>query len=188
MLQFPPIPTWDAMHPLIIHFPIALLLLSPLFILISAVLPSAKGRPYMIVALVILLLGTGSLFFAASSGEEAAELADRGGGVSAVLAMHEDLAAKTEIVFSALSLILIALFLWPRLSHKVETRLASTVVPLVFLALYTVGVLFLVNTAHAGGRLVHEFGVHAILPQPNHPPGPSPAAQSTPEKAKTDQD
>ena len=187
MLQFPPIPSWDAMHPLIIHFPIALLLLSPLFILISAVLPSGKGRPYMIAALVILLLGTGSLFLAASSGEEAAELADRGGGVNAVLAAHEDLAAKTEIVFSALSLILVGLFLWPRLSRKGESRLTSTIVPFAYLALYTVGVLFLVNTAHAGGRLVHEFGVHAMLPQAIHQVGAAPA-KNTPEEEKTDKD
>jgi uncharacterized membrane protein len=188
MLQFPPIPTWDAMHPLIIHFPIALLLLSPLFILISAVLPSTKGRPYMIVALVILLLGTGSLFLAASSGEEAAELADRGSGVKAVLAAHEDLAAKTEIVFSALSLILVGLFLWPRLSRRDDTRFTSTIMPIAYLALYTVGVLFLVNTAHAGGRLVHEFGVHAMLPQPSHQVGATPAAKNAPESEKTDQD
>ena len=32
MLQLPPMPTWDAMHPLLIHFPIVLLLISPLFI------------------------------------------------------------------------------------------------------------------------------------------------------------
>jgi uncharacterized membrane protein len=141
----------------------------------------------MIVALVILLLGTGSLFLAASSGEEAAELADRGGGVNAALAAHEDLAAKTEVVFSALSLILVALFLWPRLSGKGESRLTSTIVPFAYLALYTVGVLFLVNTAHAGGRLVHEFGVHAMLPQASHQVGAAPA-KHTPEEEKTDKD
>jgi uncharacterized membrane protein len=119
----------------------------------------------MLVGLIVLLLGTGSLFLAASSGEEAAELADRGGGVNAVLAAHEDLASKTEVVFSVLASVLLGLFLLPRLLRRPETRISSTVLPLGFLALYTVGVLFLVNTAHAGGRLVHEFGVHAILPQ-----------------------
>ena len=31
MLQFPAIPSWDALHPLIIHFPIALLLICLLY-------------------------------------------------------------------------------------------------------------------------------------------------------------
>ena len=28
------------------------------------------------------------------------------------------------------------------------------------------GIAYLVSTAHAGGRLVHEFGVHAMIAQP----------------------
>ena len=41
MLQFPAIPSWDALHPLIIHFPIALLLIAPIFIIVGAVLAPA---------------------------------------------------------------------------------------------------------------------------------------------------
>ena len=88
-MQFPPLPSWDAIHPLLIHFPIVLLLLSPLFVLIAAVVRPPGNRPYMTAALITLLLGTFSVFLAASSGEEAAELADRAGGVNAVLAAHE---------------------------------------------------------------------------------------------------
>ena len=164
MLQFPPMPSWDSLHPLIIHFPIALLLLSPLLILISAVLPPHKGRPYMTVALLVLLIGTGSLFISVSTGEAAAELAERGGAMNAVLAAHEDLASETQIVFSGLSAILLGMFLLPQILRRQESRLTSTFLPLAFLALYTVGIVFLVNTAHAGGRLVHEFGVHAMIP------------------------
>lgn len=188
MLQFPPIPTWDAMHPLIVHFPIVLLLLSPIFIAISAALPPAKSRPYMLVALLILLLGTGSVFVAAETGEAAAELADRGGGMNAVLAAHERFASDTEIAFSALSFILLCLFTWPRLLRRPETRMTSTVVPLAFLAVYSVGILFLVNTAHAGGRLVHEFGVHAMLPHQSEQAGGPPAAKDARERDKADQD
>ena len=83
MLQFPPLPTWDSFHPLIIHFPIALLLLSPLFVLISAVPRPPKGKPYLIAALVILVLGTVGLFIAGSTGHAASELAERGGAVDA---------------------------------------------------------------------------------------------------------
>ena len=178
MLQFPPIPTWDSLHPAIVHFPIALLLLSPLFILISALVPPSKGRPYMTAALIMTLLGTVSLFVAAATGEAAAELAERGGRVDAVLAAHEDLASETRIVFAGLSAILLGMFVVPRILHRQENRLSSTLMPIAFLALYSVGVLSLVNTAHAGGRLVHEFGVHAMVNGTGVAPGASEAHES----------
>jgi uncharacterized membrane protein len=168
MPQFPPFPTWDSLHPMIIHFPIVLLLVSPLFLLISTVLPPAKGRPYMLVALLLLLLGTGSLFVAAASGEAAGRLAERGGPVDAVLESHEDLATQSEVIFSVLSVVMLGIVALPRILRREETRLTTTWIPLSFLVLYCVGILFVVNTAHAGGRLVHEFGVHAIIPAENN--------------------
>jgi uncharacterized membrane protein len=179
MPQFPPLPTWDSLHPMIIHFPIVLLLVSPLFLLISAALPSPKGRPYMLAALLLLLLGTGSLFLAAASGKEAATLAERGGPIDAVLESHEELAVQTEIVFSVLSAVMLGIFALPRILRREETRLTTTWVPLSFLVLYCVGILFVINTAHAGGRLVHEFGVHAIIPAENSHSNASPDAQES---------
>ena len=179
MLNGVPLPSWDAMHPLLIHFPIVLLLLAPLFVVMSAVMRPPGNRPYMTVALITLLLGSGSLFLSASSGEEAAELADRAGGVNAVISAHEALASTCEVLFALFSAIFAILYVWPRLKRRIETRLTSTVAPLVFVALYSVGVIYLVKTAHAGGRLVHEFGVHAMMPQPggvtqNHPAAGAP--------------
>jgi len=164
MLQLPPMPAWDSLHVLIIHFPIALLLLSPIFILISAALTPPKGRPYMVAALITLVLGTSSLFLATSSGHSAAELAERGGPADAVLKMHEELGEQTRILFAGLSAISLGMYLIPRFLRRDENRLFSSFLPAAFLSLYTVGILFLINTAHAGGRLVHEFGVHAVLP------------------------
>lgn len=178
MPQFPPVPTLDSLHPMIIHFPIVLLLLTPLLILISAVLSPPKGRPFIIVALIMLLLGTGSLFVAASSGEAAARLAERGGPVDAVLASHQSLAEETEIIFSVLSAILLGLIVLPRILHREETRLTATWMPLSFLVLYCAGILLVINTAHAGARLVHEFGVHAIMPAQNDPSIASASAET----------
>ena len=121
----------------------------------------------MIAALLILLLGTASLFIAGSTGHAASELAERGGAVDAVLEAHEDLASETQIVFAGLSAILLGMYLIPLFLRRQENRLFSTFLPLAFLSLYAVGFLFLVNTAHAGGRLVHEFGIHAVLPAAN---------------------
>lgn len=163
MFQVPPIPTWDTLHPLIVHFPIALLLVAPVFIIAGAVLRPAKGRYYQIAALVLMLLGTTAIFVAVGSGEAAGELAERSQGVSQVLETHETLAERTRVVFTILSVIFAALLLVPRVLKHAENRLVTTTLPLAFLVLYSAGLLLLVNTAHNGGRLVHEFGVRAMI-------------------------
>ena len=166
MFQFPPIPTWDALHPLVIHFPIALLLIAPLFIVLGALLTPAKGRPYLIAALALLLVGTAGTFLAIETGEAAAELAERTPGVARVLEAHEALAERTRAVFGVLSVIFIALLAAPRILAKAESRLTTTILPLAFLVLYSAGILLLLNTAHNGGRLVHEFGLRAMISTP----------------------
>jgi hypothetical protein len=47
-----------------------------------------------------------------------------------------------------------------------ESRTFSTILPILFLFFYSGAMLFLVNTAHNGGRLVHEFGVQALVGSP----------------------
>jgi uncharacterized membrane protein len=118
----------------------------------------------MIAALLTLVLGTCGLFIAASTGHAASDLAERGGAVDAVLEMHESLASKTQMVFAGLSTILLGIFVVPKILRRQDDRVFSTLLPLAFLSVYSVGILFVVNTAHAGGRLVHEFGIHALVP------------------------
>jgi len=163
MLQFPAIPSWDGLHPLIIHFPIALLLIAPIFIVVGAVLTPAKGRSYLIAAMVLLLVGTVAIFVAVETGEAAGKLAERAPGMEQVLETHESLAERTQAVFSVLSVIFLALLAVPWLLQRADTRLTTTILPLAFLVLYSAGALLLVNTAHNGGRLVHEFGVRAMV-------------------------
>ncbi|UWZ84592.1 DUF2231 domain-containing protein [Occallatibacter riparius] len=163
MMLVPYLPDWESLHPLVIHFPIVLLLLSPAFVLTSAVLSPQRGRAYLIVGLALLLTGTGSLFLAVETGEAAAELADHTPGMTPVLQAHEQLASQTRMLFSGLSFLLVALFVLPHFSARPLARIYSTVLPMVFLALYLTGALALVNTAHQGGRLVHQFGVHAMI-------------------------
>jgi uncharacterized membrane protein len=50
MLTLPPLPTWQAIHPLIVHFPIALLLVAPLFIVIGTLRKPDRGFQFMLVA------------------------------------------------------------------------------------------------------------------------------------------
>lgn len=163
MLTLPPIPSWQAIHPLIIHFPIALLLVAPLFIIIGVLRKPNLSFPFLLVALILMALGTVSTLAAASSGQAAGELAENIPQAKAVLEQHEELAEITEIAFSALTLIFASILFVPRLLKREPTRAISTVLPLVFLLFYATGAVSLANTAHQGGRLVHELGVRAQI-------------------------
>jgi uncharacterized membrane protein len=171
MIQFPPIPAWDALHPMIVHFPIALLLVAPLFVGIGVLLQPETGRRYLVSALILMALGTAAVFVALETGEAAAKLAERTPEINAVLEHHEELAEATRVVFSVLTVIFAAMLFLPRLLRRSSGWLVSRALPLVFLVLYGAGMLLLVNTAHNGGRLVHEFGVKAMMA-----PGPVPVA------------
>jgi uncharacterized membrane protein len=181
MINFPPIPSWDGLHPLIVHFPIALLLIAPLFVVVGALLPPDKGRAWFLAALVLMAIGTILSFVAVSTGKAAGELAERNEAVSAVLDRHEELAETTRIVFAALTVIFATIILAPAAMRRVPSRVTSSLLTLVFLLFYGAGGLLLVNTAHNGGRLVHELGVHAMVAQS----GGQPAATTPPgEKAE----
>ena len=163
MLTLPPIPTWQAIHPLIIHFPIVLLLIAPLFIVIGVTLEPARSFPFLLVALILMVLGTASTFVAISSGEAAGELAENVPHAKAVLDEHQELAEITAGMFLALTLIFASIVFVPKLLQLQPSRAISTVLPLVFLLFYATGAISLANTSHQGGRLVYELGVRAPM-------------------------
>ncbi|HLH09107.1 MAG TPA: DUF2231 domain-containing protein [Terriglobales bacterium] len=163
MIQFPPLPDWSGLHPLVIHFPIALLLIAPLFVLVGALLKPEKGRAFLIAALVLMAIGTCGTYLAVATGEAAGKIAERTPEINAVLEHHEELAERTRASFTVLTIIFAAILFVPGFFHRESNRAVSTILPLVFIVLYGVGALFLANTAHNGGRLVHEFGVKALV-------------------------
>ena len=156
MFGFPPIPGWDALHPLVIHFPIALLLVSPLFLVIGAVLRPERGRPYLIAAFLLMFFGTVGAWFAVATGKHAAEVLESNDQLAAVLDRHQELAETTRIVFTILTAAFAALLFVPRWLRRTSGRLVTTVLPLVFLVAYAAGALLLANAAHLGGALVHD--------------------------------
>src|SRR6516164_4728423 len=114
----PPIPDWTELHPLVIHFPIALLLVAPLFILVGIVMNSEDGRPFLITALALMVLGTLGTVMAVLTGEAAAEVAHRTTGMAAVLELHQELAEITRDIFGLLSVIFAAILFVPRFLRR----------------------------------------------------------------------
>ncbi len=162
MFKLPDIPQWDALHPLIVHFPVALLLTVPLFILLG--LFWKKHRQCLfILSFLLLILGTVAAFFAVETGKAAGELVERSVEISPVLKSHSELAKTTLLVFSILSILYAGILFLPYLLKKEIKPLLQRIMVIVFLVIYLVCALILVNTASYGGRLVHQLGVHALL-------------------------
>jgi uncharacterized membrane protein len=162
-MEFPPLPSWDGLHPLIIHFPIALLIVAPLLVVLGA-LAGKRGKGLLMAALILMALGTTFSYVAVETGEAAAELADRTPQMAPVLAHHEKLAERTRLIFTVLTVLFAAVLLTPALLKWEMKRPLALALCAGFLVFYAVGAVTLANTAHNGGRLVHEFGVRALMP------------------------
>ncbi len=162
--MLPPIPSWDGLHPLLIHFPIALLIVAPVLVLLGTFF-KGRGQAFLMSALVLMILGSVAAWFAVSTGEAASEFAERSGTAQAVLEQHEELAETTRAVFTVLTGIFAVIVVAPLLLKKELGKKVLVPLNLAFLLFYGAGVILLVNTAHQGGRLVHEFGVLAMTAQ-----------------------
>src|SRR5512136_11630 len=131
MFEFPPNPTWDGLHPLIVHFPIALLLVAPAFVVL-ALIWHRHSKVFMVSALVLMVLGTAASYVAVSTGEAAGKLADRTPEVNRVLAHHEGLAERTRLVFTVLTVVFAGLLAGPIVFKRPLSRAPSLVLSLLF--------------------------------------------------------
>lgn len=179
--MLPSLPPPTGLHPLVIHFPIALLLVAPLLILLSLVMKRQRVG-LGAAALVLMVLGTAAAFVAVYTGNLAGELAERTPQVSATLERHEELAETSRTVFALLTGMFAVMFGAPLVRRREWSNGLYVALSLVFLVFYAGGTLTLVNAAHLGGQLVHRYGVHAML-------GPADvAATATPASSDHDDD
>jgi uncharacterized membrane protein len=162
MFSLPPVPSWEALHPSISHFPIVLLMVGPLFVLLALWLRDQR-RTLMAVAVGLMVAGTLGVYLSASTGDEAKKAAPQTAEVKQALESHENLGSVVRAVFSVLTVLLAALQYGPGLLRKELSARAYTTLAVVFLLLCVGGALVLLNTAHTGGLLVHKLGVHAKI-------------------------
>ena len=161
-MTFPPIQPWDALHPMVIHFPIALLMIAPLFVLIGMILKRG-AREFALSALILMLLGTAGTYVAIETGEAGAKLVERTPEINAVLERHEEMAEQTRLLFTLLTAVFAGVLLVPMFLKKELGTPWRLAIHGVFLLAYLVCLLSLAHTAHLGGRLVHELGVRALI-------------------------
>ncbi|MFN0010100.1 MAG: DUF2231 domain-containing protein [Phycisphaerales bacterium] len=171
---FPPLPPYDQLHPLVVHFPIALLMVAPLLIVLALLVrPWAKGL--YLAALAIVVVGAMSARVALTTGDAAEQVVMGSAAMERVLHTHEELAESTAAWFAALAgalaLMLGVGWKWGARLHAV----AKVGAVLVYLAAHAAGLSLLARTGHEGGRLVHEFGVRSGGNGSGEPAGGDPA-------------
>jgi len=145
-------PDWiPNVHPLIIHFPIALIIVSLGLLVLTMVIKQTNWREYSIL---VLLIGIFSLILTYLTGRAAVDSVLLPAQANSVLNYHADYAQWTLIYFLLLGcMILIALKL-----DKVNTRYS----PALLVLLTALGVGLLIKTADFGGQLVYRYGVGVV--------------------------
>lgn len=134
----------ESVHPLIVHFPIALLLTAVGLDLVALIL---TRPPLHRVALWNLTLGTLGAGVAVWTGYRAADIAKHSFEIHQVMELHRKLGIATLILGS----LVVIWRLWKRDQLGSRVRLLILLVMLVMTGTLGYG-------AHLGGRLVYEFG------------------------------
>ena len=131
------------LHPVLIHFPTALLTVSVGFDLLSPLKP--EWRP---VGWITLFLGTIGAFGATATGL-ITTWPYEGTPLELLIEPHQTLAFATTLSF-------IGLTIWRGLSLRKEVDIASS---RLYMILSILGVILLVATGLTGGNLVYEYGI-----------------------------
>jgi uncharacterized membrane protein len=183
MTWFPSIPGWDGIHPALVHFPIALLFVAPLLLIVS--LGSRKAwRTWAGAALLVMGVGTFVAWLAVGSGHAAGQLVDKTPALERAIVRHEALGVMTRNFFTLLTVLFAGLMLLPSMIKKPLPVALRVSLHTVFLLLYVGCIGLLANTANQGGRLVHEFGVRAMIGHASQQTAAVPKSDATVSGAK----
>lgn len=160
MFSIPTPPPFEGMHPLVVHLPIGVLVLIPLFILLAVVFKQ-NSKTFTITTSILTWIGTVGAIVAVITGHAAYELAPRSAEINAVLIKHMQLAELTRNLFIIFS-VLYTLFTYFVIKDKVKPSL-TFILQLVFLLFAGISILILINAGHLGAELVHKHGVQSIM-------------------------
>lgn len=147
------------LHPLLTHFPIALLVFYTLSEIVNSIIPR---KEILRISLFLLVAGTVMLFPALLTGNIVAQrFMDLAVGVEVVKAdavsRHENMATLTVIFFSILFISKIKTLL---LAFKVEFNYSPTMQERSFnLVFAIIGCLLIFSTGYYGGVLVYIHGI-----------------------------
>lgn len=148
------IPEWAPnVHPLIVHFPIAILVTAVLINFFSLILKKYEWLTKASISLYVL--GTMSAITAFFTGRAAADSLELPAKVINTLTTHADRAEITVLYFTVFTVAYAAFLIFEK---RMLSKISSVVKPIMFLfALFGAYLVFL--TADAGGKMVYGYGL-----------------------------
>lgn len=163
MFGLPSLPPFEGLHPLVVHFPIGILLIAWLPMLI-ALIDKKRRNTWLASAAFLLTVGTIACFAATLTGEAADEIV---GSTSQTVADaihdHEETAESARNLFLACTLVFLMVWAVCNKVTKKKKRTFAITGGILILITYTFAALALINAGHLGGILVHKHGIHAPI-------------------------
>ncbi len=172
-------PSFEALHPAVVHFPIGLLLVAPVFLILGFLWKKQRSALWL-GALILILLGAVGTQSAVVTGEGTYDAVKKiytfSPEAHEAMEEHEELGELTRTVFVVLALLFLggAIF-WANQHHWLRRPLSprvSLVAMGIFTAVYIGACLLLFRTAAHGGELVHKYGIRAPLDVSRSPASP----------------
>jgi len=163
MFGFPPLPPFEGMHPLVVHFPIGILLIAWVPMVLGLI-DKKRRSGWLLSGLMLLVLGTLFTFGAVLTGEATEDVVEHSSQlVEDAIHEHEEAGEMARNIFIGVTVIyLIGLIVIAKVAAP-KKKVAGLMVGLVVAITYIFGALAMANTGHLGGVLVHELGIHAPI-------------------------
>ena len=163
MFGFPPLPPFEGLHPIAVHFPIGILMIVWIPIVLGLLCKKHRAG-WLNAALLLLALGTLTLFGAVLTGEATEDVVDQSSQlIENAIHDHEELGELVRTLFIAITIRYAAVLLAYNKVADSKKKPVALIGGLIFLLSYTFGTMTLANVGHQGGILVHDLGIHAPI-------------------------
>ncbi len=192
MFGFPPLPPFEGLHPIAVHFPIGILAIAWVPMVIG-VLDTKRRTTWLLSGLLLLVLGTAFLFGAVLTGEATEEFVEYAPQYSSQIiedAMHEheELGELVRNLFIGITIIYLAAFIAYCKMPETKKKFVGVVGSLLVGITYFIGTMALANAGHQGGMLVHDLGVQAPMGSVSTPQTPGFPSAASPYRDDDDDD